>query len=66
MDEFDQYFNFGGETDAAKRNDETRGEDIRLDLEVDFLDALKGSTVEVEITKQVICPECNGTRAAPN
>lgn len=44
--------------------DDTRGTDIKQDVWLEFLDAIKGGTVTVELNKRVICHSCKGTRAA--
>jgi len=41
------------------------GGDLRYDLRVSFRDAAKGSEVTLKIPKNVPCPECEGTGAAP-
>lgn len=54
---------FGG--GRRTRNYAQPGEDLRYDLTIDFLDAVLGSTHEIEIEKLGICQECQGSGAKP-
>lgn len=67
MDEFDQYFNFGGggETMSSKKNDETRGDDLKLKFPIEFMEAIKGVKQKIVVEKEVTCGDCKGTRADP-
>ncbi len=40
-----------------------KGEDIRIDLTIDFKEAVFGAEKEIKIKKRSICPNCNGTGA---
>lgn len=42
-----------------------RGEDLRYDLEISFEDAMRGTTVEIQIPRQEVCYRCNGRGAEP-
>ena len=53
-------FGFGG---RSSRRATPRGEDLRLDLEVSFEDAVFGKNIEVEVLRLVVCEECGGSGA---
>jgi molecular chaperone DnaJ len=46
--------------------DDTRGANIREDVQIEFIDSLKGTEIELDMNKRVICHTCRGTRAAPD
>ena len=46
--------------------DDTKGADFKTEITVDFIDAVTGKTITIEMDKRVVCHTCNGTRAAPN
>ena len=50
---------FGGGASAAAPPE--GGNDIEATVEVDFLDALRGTQTQVSVRRPVACPECNGT-----
>lgn len=55
-------FGFGG----SRRQDPNapqRGDDLRLDLEIDFEEAVFGITKEIKIDHLETCPTCNGSGA---
>ena len=43
--------------------DDTKGTDIRQTVDIDFIDAILGKQIEVEINKRIRCHGCRGTRA---
>lgn len=47
----------GGET-----REEPRSADIEYPVEVDFLDALKGTQMAVTVRRPTVCPDCKGSR----
>jgi molecular chaperone DnaJ len=51
---------FGGAAGAAAPEPE-RGGDVEYPIEVDFLDALRGTKTEVSVRRPTPCPQCNGT-----
>lgn len=52
---------------ASNRDaDLTRGEDLIIDLHIDFMDAIAGCNHSATVVKHVVCSQCNGTRAAPD
>lgn len=40
-----------------------KGDDLRYDLTIDFMEAVMGVTREIEIEKLGVCPECGGSGA---
>jgi molecular chaperone DnaJ len=40
-----------------------KGDDLRYDLTIDFMDAVTGITREIELEKLGICPDCSGSGA---
>ena len=53
---------------SAKPNykDDTKGRDMKIDIEIDFLDAIKSeSAIKVSIVKDVVWKVCKGTRCDP-
>ncbi len=55
-------FGFGG--GAPDPNAPQRGDDLRLDIEIDFEQAVFGTNKEIKFDHLEICPECNGSGAA--
>ncbi|MDR0800433.1 MAG: molecular chaperone DnaJ [Endomicrobium sp.] len=47
----------GGRSKASQR----RGEDLRYDVEISYLDAMKGTEISIDIPKKETCSACNGT-----
>lgn len=54
----------GGQT-AARRRGPVRGDDLRLDLKLEFTEAVFGGTQEIRINHMETCGTCNGTGAKP-
>ena len=61
-DIFEDFFGFG--TRRRERTYAQQGADLRYDLEISFMDAVKGKETEIEIDKYEGCKNCNGTGAA--
>ncbi len=55
-------FGFGGSS-RRDPNAPQRGDDLRLDIEIDFEDAVKGMTREIKIDHLELCPTCGGSGA---
>lgn len=53
-------FGFGGRPDP---NAPMEGDDLRLDIEIDFEQAVFGCEKEIKFDHLELCPECNGTGA---
>jgi molecular chaperone DnaJ len=66
FDIFEEVFGgmgFGFRT--TRRAGPRRGADLRYDLRITFEEAVFGCEKEIEVTRQVVCPECNGSGAEP-
>lgn len=53
---------FGG---ARRQSRMRRGEDVRYDLEIEFEEALRGKTIDIQAPRAEPCPKCKGTGADP-
>jgi len=53
---------FGGN---AKTRRKTRGQDIQVDVEIDFSEMVKGTEKEIRLRKNVVCDRCQGLGAEP-
>lgn len=58
------FFNgaFGGGR-TSNPNAPRRGQDIRANINISFMDACKGKTAEVRVNRMEVCKDCNGTGA---
>ncbi|MBO1351913.1 MAG: molecular chaperone DnaJ [Hormoscilla sp. GUM202] len=68
-DIFESFFSgfsggMGGQT-AARRRGPVRGDDLRLDLKLEFTEAVFGGEKEIRINHMETCGTCNGTGAKP-
>ncbi len=54
---------FGGS--ARTRTREKKGRDIRIDLEITFEESILGGKRELELSKLMRCPHCNGSGGEP-
>jgi hypothetical protein len=45
LKEFEEFFNF--ESDPKKQNGKLKARDVYVDLEIDFMDSVKGATRQV-------------------
>lgn len=64
FDEFDEFFDFKRQAaESGITRDDTRGADYKAEIEVDFVQAILGTKVEVPLNKRVICHSCRGMRA---
>jgi len=65
-DVFESFFGGGGGARSARRaNAPRRGRDIEAVVKIEFMEAVNGTTRELEITKPIICDTCDGKRVAP-
>ncbi|TVU55503.1 MAG: molecular chaperone DnaJ [Arthrospira sp. PLM2.Bin9] len=69
-DIFESFFSgfgggMGGQTSARRRTGPTRGDDLRLDLRLEFKEAIFGGEKEIRIRHLETCETCNGTGAKP-
>ena len=53
---------FGG---RRPRDGRQRGSDLRVDIEIPFMDAVRGTDKQIEIAKQEACEACVGSGCAP-
>lgn len=56
-------FGFGGASSRRDPNAPQRGDDLRLDIELEFEDAVFGINKEIKIDHLETCPTCKGTGA---
>ena len=57
---FDHLFGGGGRTQDGRQ----RGSDLRVDIEIGFMDAVRGTEKQIEIAKQEMCGVCVGSGCA--
>jgi molecular chaperone DnaJ len=62
-DIFDTFF--GGAAAGTRRPRAAAGADLRYDLEIDFADAIAGTTREIEFSALSTCATCSGSGAKP-
>jgi len=60
-DIFGDIFGGGG---GGRRAQQKRGRDISIDIEVDFKDAIFGTTRKIHVSKTSVCSDCGGKGAA--
>ena len=61
-DIFGSFFGGGGSS-RQRRSGPTRGEDRYVQLEIEFMDAIKGKKTEIKINYDQPCSHCHGTGA---
>ncbi len=64
-DIFGDLFGFGSSRAQARRDGPVAGNDLRYDLRISFMDAVHGTTREVDITKRETCWTCEGSGCRP-
>ncbi|MEW6078732.1 MAG: molecular chaperone DnaJ [Thermodesulfobacteriota bacterium] len=62
-DIFEDFFGFGGGRRSSRRA--RRGNDLRYDLTVDFMEAAFGHETEIDLEKLAPCSKCEGTGCKP-
>ncbi|KAG0947206.1 hypothetical protein G6F57_002118 [Rhizopus arrhizus] len=62
-DPFDIFSHFFGGGGRHARQQENRGPDVVIPLEVTFEDLFNGANIEVDVSKQVLCDHCHGSGA---
>lgn len=70
--DLDDLFGFGGAEDlfgrtrSMRKNTPSRGEDIETQMDIDFLDAVRGFQASLRIQRPIACSRCDGkgTRGA--
>lgn len=63
-DIFQEFFGGFGGMRGAQRGP-ARGSDLRYDLEISFQEAVFGVEKEIEVSRQELCPQCQGSGAEP-
>ncbi len=63
-DIFEEFFGGFGGARAAQRGP-ARGNDLRYDMEITFQEAVFGAEKEIEVPRQEICSQCQGSGAEP-
>ncbi len=56
---FEDFFDLGPRS-RRRRTGPMRGDDLRYDLSIEFMDAARGATKKIEIEKEESCEECSG------
>ncbi|MCL4318610.1 MAG: J domain-containing protein, partial [Firmicutes bacterium] len=56
---------FGNNSSGSRRNGPVKGPDLRYDLTLTLEENLIGSTNDVTVTREEICPRCHGNQAEP-
>jgi molecular chaperone DnaJ len=66
-DIFESFFSgfSGGQGQGGRRRGPTRGDDLRLDLRLDFKEAVFGGEKEIKISHLETCGTCTGSGAKP-
>ncbi|HBI15191.1 MAG TPA: molecular chaperone DnaJ [Desulfobulbaceae bacterium] len=64
-DLFGDLFGFGGRNRQRNPNAPIPGDDLRYDIEISFMDAVHGTSREVELTRRETCWTCEGSGARP-
>ncbi len=61
---FEDFFDFGPRR-RRRRSGPIRGDDLRYDLVITFMEAAKGGTKKVDLEKEEACEACNGMGYPP-
>ena len=61
----DLFESFFGTDLRRERAGPARGSDLRMELEVDFLEAIFGAERKVEVPREQLCSKCGGSGAEP-
>lgn len=64
-DLFNEFFGFGTRTRTAGRQAPARGRDLRVDVRLEFEEAVFGTEKEVEVPRWEACDVCGGSGAEP-
>ncbi|MBT8333356.1 MAG: molecular chaperone DnaJ [Deltaproteobacteria bacterium] len=64
-DIFGDLFGFGGARGQSRRDGPIAGNDLRYDVSITFMEAVHGTTKEVELTRRDTCWTCEGTGSRP-
>ena len=56
-------FGFGGGGAGSRRRGPSRGSDLRININLDFMEAVKGTTRKIKIKHKTTCKTCGGSGA---
>jgi len=56
-DIFEEFFGFAG---TSRRRAPRKGADLRYDLSIGFMDAVRGKETEIEVSRHELCSKCGG------
>lgn len=62
-DFFSDFLGGGGQRSGQRGSRVRRGDDLRYDLELEFEDAVRGTSVDIQIPKLDLCTRCEGSGA---
>jgi len=62
-DPFDLFSQFGFFGQGRQNQEDQRGEDVKIDIQVTLEDLYNGKSFEVLVKNQVLCPKCRGSGA---
>lgn len=57
-DIFEEFFGFG--SSRSRRNVVRRGADLRLEMTIEFMEAVFGKETEIDVSRHEVCEECRG------
>ena len=64
-DIFGDLFGFGQQQQQRRRSGGQRGADLRYDMTIDFVEAIKGCQHAITLEQQIACSACTGSGAEP-
>ena len=64
-DEFEKMFGSKRGSPRGKTTTETKGQDIVITLDIDFMEAVMGAQKNVQFNRTDVCMTCKGTKAKP-
>ncbi|MBI2055560.1 MAG: molecular chaperone DnaJ, partial [Candidatus Sungbacteria bacterium] len=64
-DIFSEMFGFGGARAHTRRSGPRRGDDVEIEMSVDFLDAVFGAERTIRLNRVAKCERCRGNGAEP-
>lgn len=60
LKEFEEFFNL--ENDKGAQTGKLKARDINIDLEIEFMEAIKGMTKQIQFARNEICDTCKGSK----
>ncbi|MCR4280157.1 MAG: molecular chaperone DnaJ [Candidatus Komeilibacteria bacterium] len=61
---FGDIFGFGGQS-RGRRRGPSRGQDIEIEVTIDFMESYTGVSKNIQLKKRVVCKHCSGQGAEP-